>query len=297
MSLRPLGSSSPFQRTSLEKDLDLPKPKAAPDDAPVIGGGWKPRAGGAAPRRIQYPQEVKPPRLDEVAEREILEGVRKPGKLVSLAEGDASQPLALTIHGINGDPEDVQPFIDDAARAGQTTLTFCYDDQYRRLTQSSKELATQLGSYIDENPNRPLEISAHSMGSRVVLAALEQLRDEGRLNMPVELRMVAPPLGGYGSANLARLAPRFIGERIAGVQPGKDMGTWSRFQHDLEALKLPENVRVTVFTGTNDEVVDAKSEGFRRIVENLDAREVILPGADHMGTVEGAARWLRDNPR
>jgi pimeloyl-ACP methyl ester carboxylesterase len=222
-----------------------------------------------------------------------LAGVRKPARLITLAEGDASKPLAVTVHGINGDPDDVQPFIDDAAASGKTTLTFCYDDQYRRLSQSSRELAAQLGRWIDEHPDRPLEISAHSMGSRVVLSALDRLNQQGKLTMPVELRMVAPPLGGYGSANMAALAPKFIGERIAGVQPGKDMGTWSRFQRDLEGLRLPPNVKVTVFTGGRDDVVDSTGDRFKRVVDGLGARVVHFPDADHMSVIEKAAAQLR----
>lgn len=286
MSLRPVGGSSTHRALQREVPSEKQQPLA---DAPV-STGWRPRTG-SAPRHVVA--EVKPPRLDEVAERAVLEGVRKPGKLVTLAEGDASKPLAVTIHGINGDPDDVQPFIDDAAASGKTTLTFCYDDQYRRLTQSSEELATQLGGWVDQNPGRPLEISAHSMGSRVVLAALDRLNQQGKLTMPVELRMVAPPLGGYGSANMAALAPSFIGEHIAGVQPGKDMGTWSRFQRDLEGLRLPSNVKVTVFTGGKDDVVDSTGDRFRRVIDGLGARVVHLPDADHMSAIEEAAAQLR----
>lgn len=291
MSVRPLGSPS-FQRQPA-RNFDEPSPTQPPPAE--LSTGWRPRSGAA--RRAEPAVTQQAPRLDEVAERAVLEGVRKPGKLLTLTEGSASQPLALSIHGINGDPDDVQPFIDDAAANGQTAMTFCYDDQYRRLTQSSKELASQLGRWIEQNPGRPIEISAHSMGSRVVLSALERLNAQGKLTMPVDLRMVAPPLGGYGSANFASLAPRFIGERIAGVQPGKDMGTWTGFQRELEHVRLPENVNVTVFTAGRDDVVDSSTERFGRIVDNLGARVVHLPDADHVSSVEQAARYLRDNPR
>jgi hypothetical protein len=269
--LRPL---KPFE-------FEAPKPEVFEQPR-----GWRPRA--AQPAQPQLPEK-----LDESFERAVLEGVRKPGKLVTLSEGDARKPLALTIHGINGNPEDVRTLIEDAKRAGETALTFCYDDQYRRLTQSAGELAEQLGAQLDENPRRPLEISAHSMGSRVALSALGQLNEQGKLTMPVELRLIAPPLGGFGSANGAALMPKFLGEHISGVQPG--MGTASDFQHELEALRLPANVKVTVFTGGRDDIVDPSLEGFGRIVENLRAKHVVLPEADHVGAVEAAAQWLRES--
>lgn len=211
--------------------------------------------------------------------------------------GNSSRPIALSVHGINGAPEEVQPLIDHAVAEGQTTMTFCYDDRFGRLTDSSKALAEQVSRLIDENPGRPLEFSAHSMGSRVALAALDHLNRQGKLTMPVTLRMVAPTLGGYSSANFATLAPDFIGKLIAGVQPGKDMGSTSQFQRDLEEIRLPENVAVIVFTAGRDEVVEPRGERFDRIIENLGARVVHLPDADHMSAIEQAAQHLRDDTR
>lgn len=241
--------------------------------------------------------EKKASELDEDFEQGIIGGKRKPAKIVTLANEENTQgPLALAFHGTNGTPGDMQSFHDAAKADGKTSATVAYDDRYRRLGDTVNDLTDQLGKWIDENPGRPLEITTHSMSSRVMPIVLDNLAKQGKLDMPVTFSMVAPPLGGFTSANFARLAPEFIGQYIPGVEIGKDMGTSSEFQQQLESIKLPGNVKVTIYTGGKDKIVDPTLDGFTKIVENLKATVVNLENADHMTAIDQALMAMRKQP-
>ncbi len=231
------------------------------------------------------------PSLNESFEQTVLGGLHA-GRLVTLFEGDPQRPLVITVHGINGAPADLRPVIDLAIAQGKTTLTFAYDDQHRRLTDTTTDLASELAPRLARAPSRPLELIAHSMGSRVALAAMASLQQRGVLTMPVWLQLIAPPLGGFDLANFATLAPSVVGALVPGVEPGKDLGTQSAFQAALEALRLPPTVRTTVFVGGADRIVDSTLPGFQRIAANLNATLVRFPNADHLGCVAETARWL-----
>ena len=226
--------------------------------------------------------------ISQDQEVELLGGKDRPGRLERIAEGNSGHTV-FTVHGINGAPDVVQPLSQRAADQGHEVQTFVYDDQYRRLEDSSRDLADSLRAWMEAHPGEPLEIHAHSMGTRVSLGALDLLNQEGRLTVPVDLHLVAPPLGGYAAANMARMSPGFLGSLIAGVRPGVDMGTTSDFQARLEALNLPSNVRTTIYMGTQDTVVDHQMPGFHRISNNLGARLVTVDGADHINVVTRVA--------
>jgi pimeloyl-ACP methyl ester carboxylesterase len=229
--------------------------------------------------------------FSEAFEQTVLGGLHA-GRLVTLFQGDPQRPLVITVHGINGSPEDLRPVIDLSMARGKTTLTFAYDDQHRRLTDTTTDLASELAARLARAPLPAIELIAHSMGSRVALAALGRLQRSGALTMPMWLQLIAPPLGGFDVANFASLAPAVVGELIPGVEPGKDLGTASAFQAALEALRLPPLVRTTIFLGGADRVVDPTLVGFTRIVEHLAATIVRFPQADHLGCVAAAAAWL-----
>ena len=228
--------------------------------------------------------------LDEAAEQALLGGRDRPGRLVELQAARPGRGLTLTIHGINASPQDVGALTEAAAARGRGVATFAWDDRFRRLTDSSQDLARELRAWAAEHPGEPLEIDAHSMGARIAIAALAELAAAGELTMQVRLRLVAPPLGGFGSANSARTAPPFIGELIGGVRPGVDMGTTSAFQRRLEAVALPENVRTVIYLGERDTMVRAEDARFQRVAARLGAEVVTLPGEDHVSVIERVAR-------
>ncbi len=251
-----------------------------------------------APHRENYFDDVDDvaPVYSERDEQATIGGANRPGHLVPEVGGEPGAGMRVTIHGINDSPEGVQALTDHAAGTDQAVSSFHYDDQRRRLTDSSQDMARELGTWLDEHPGEPLTIDAHSMGSRVSLQALSQLQREGRLEgHQVELNMVAPPLTGYDRANGAANAPDVL-NGIAGLQPGRDMGSESDFQHDLEAIRFDDNVRVRVFTGGRDDIVDSSTPEFREMTRHLGAEVIELPDATHTSAPRRAAEWLEAHP-
>jgi pimeloyl-ACP methyl ester carboxylesterase len=231
------------------------------------------------PTRAEMQALVRGP--NEAQEREILGGRNQPGRLVPLMQG--RNGAVVTIHGVNSAPEAVNSLAEPGVRSGQEVHTFAYDDRFRRLGDSSRDLAGQLGEWMERNPGKPLTLRAHSMGGRVTLGALGLLQEEGRLEgRRINLDLVAPPLGGYGAANWARADfTGVLGGVVPVLRPGRDMGTSSGFQEQLESLRLPANVRTRIFVGGRDEVVNPNLDGFQRIQQNLRAQVIHLPEADH----------------
>ena len=231
------------------------------------------------PTRAEMQALVRGP--NESQERQILGGSNQPGRLVPLVQG--RNGAVMTIHGVNAAPETVNSLAQPGVRNGQEVHTFAYDDRFRRLGDSSQDLAGQLSQWMDRNPGQPLTLRAHSMGSRVTLGALSVLQEQGRLEgRRINLDLVAPPLGGYSAANWARADfTGVLGSMVPVLRPGRDMGTSSGFQEQLESLRLPSNVRTRIFLGGRDQVVDPNLAGFQRIQQNLGAEVIRFPDADH----------------
>lgn len=226
---------------------------------------------------------------DETQEQRLVGGSNQPGRLIPLMQGNHG--AVMTIHGINASPQNVDALAQPGVQNGREVHTFAYDDRFRRLSDSSADLARELGQWMARNPGQPLTLRAHSMGGRVTLGALALLQDQGQLEgRPVRLDLVAPPLGGYQAANWARAdVTGLVGSLVGGMRPGLDMGTDSGFQQRLENLRLPSNVQTRIFVGENDSVVDPTLPGFQRIAQNLRARTFQIPGADHNSIVESVA--------
>ncbi len=237
-------------------------------------------------------------RYNEDAERA---NTKKRGRLVDYTVGPYShekpdRPMTVTVHGINASPEAVRPLSDRAEKAGDKVKTFMYDDNYKRLGKSSEDLAKSLEKQLKENPGRPLRIDAHSMGGRIAMKALDILEKKGALaGRQVELNLIASPINGIGAANAANWAMGPL-SGIKNVSPGKDMGTSSRFQQDLNNITFGKNVKVRVFTGGKDDVVNQDSS-FDAMAKRLNAERVHLPNADHDTAVDEAARWLSKHDR
>ena len=231
------------------------------------------------PTRAEMQALVNGP--NEAQEGQLLGGSNQPGRLVPLMQG--RNGAVMTIHGVNAAPDAVSSLAEPGVRSGQEVYTFAYDDRFRRLTDSSQDLAGQLAQWMERNPGQPLTLRAHSMGGRVTLGALALLQEQGRLSgRNIQLDLVAPPLGGYGAANWARADfTGALGALIPVLRPGRDMGTGSAFQEQLENLRLPQNVRTRIFLGGRDQVVDSSLPGFQRIQRNLGAQLIRLPEADH----------------
>jgi pimeloyl-ACP methyl ester carboxylesterase len=226
---------------------------------------------------------------NEQAEMDAIGGKNQPGVLLSQG-GDARKGTTVTVHGINDNPASVLPLGEKAAKKGQAVGTFAWDDRSRRLGDSADDFARAVKSVLDKNPSAPLTINAYSMGGRVAAVGLARLEATGALQgRDVRLNLVAPPLQGFSSANMAWMGAAFS----SSLRSSMDMGTNSDFQAELEGVRF-KDAKVQVFGGAADEtaVVD---EDWTRIARQLGGgREpVVMPGATHDSSVVEAARRLR----
>jgi hypothetical protein len=226
---------------------------------------------------------------NETAEMEAIGGENKPGVLMSQG-GNPRKGTTVTIHGINDNPASVLPLGEKAAKRGQAVATFAWDDRSRRLGDSADDFARAVKTTLDKNPSAPLTINAYSMGGRVAAVGLARLEAEGALKgRDVRLNLVAPPLQGFSSANMAWMGAAFT----SSLRSSMDMGTGSDFQAELEGVRF-KDVKVQVFGGGADEtaVVD---ENWTRIARQLSGGRdpVIMPGATHDSSITEAARRLR----
>lgn len=226
------------------------------------------------------------PRVDETAEQALV-AKNTEAKLVDLG-GDASRGTTITIHGINGSPETVAALSDAALRRGERTLALAYDDGYRRLQDGANDFGALIEGTLEEMPpGTTLKIHGHCMGARTALVALDRLQRQGKLEgKNIELDLVAPPLNGFALANAAMLALPYTGQLIKNTQPGKDMGSWSAFQGEVDRAVLPDNVKMRIVIGDQDELVDATDPRFLAHVERLGAKLEIVPGATHMTVLD-----------
>src|SRR5262245_56585602 len=210
-------------------------------------------AGCAALRPATGLRETEPSTavLDEASEQAILEGDGNRGRLVALSDGIPGMGATITGHGVNAAPSDLQPLHESAVRRGRRLLTFAYDDRFRRLRDSSRELAWAIAQDQREHGDGRLTIEAHSMAPRIAVSALDALMTDrawrGNLEGRLSLRLIAPALGGSRAANLARLAPPGLAQAIGGVVPGIDMGTNSAFQVGLETADFPPGVATDIY--------------------------------------------------
>jgi pimeloyl-ACP methyl ester carboxylesterase len=238
-------------------------------------------------------KRLNDPRYDQDAERA---NTKKGGRLVEFTDGPYShekpgRPMTVTVHGINASPEAVRPLSSRAEKAGDKVSTFMYDDNYKRLGRSAEDLANSLQKQLEKNPGRPLRIDAHSMGGRIAMKALDILEQRGMLKgHQVELNLIASPINGISAANAANWAMGPM-SGIKNVPSGKDMGTNSRFQKDLNNITFGSNVKVRIFTGGKDDVVN-RDENFDAMAKQLHAERVHLPNATHDTAVDEAARWI-----
>jgi len=115
------------------------------------------------------PGATPPVEITREQARGRLGGDNRPAQTVQIGVGQPGRAGVFTIHGMNGSPADLQPIAQTAQREGKEVHTLVYDDQFRRLTDTSQDLAQQLGEWLERNPGRPLHLSAHSMGSRIAL--------------------------------------------------------------------------------------------------------------------------------
>ncbi len=233
--------------------------------------------------------------LTEKAEKKILKDSDGQGQIVRLKEGIPGRGIHLSIHGLGAHPGDMAPLTNRAEARGQTTATFAYDDFHGDQKQNAQSLASELKSWLAEHPGEKVTIDTHSLGGRTILVAFHYLQEKGEMpKTAIQLNMVSPPLAGFGLLNLALPLPIPVAKLIPGGAASRDMASGSGAQDLLETVRLPNNVKTTIFYGDNDNLIDYTTKGATKMAENLNAQVYYLAG-EHTTTVPNvAAQTLSD---
>jgi hypothetical protein len=102
--------------------------------------------------------------------------------------------------------------------------------------------------------------------------------------------MVAPPLAGFGLFNLCLAMPPAVARLIPGAAATRDMASLSTAQGQLDDLRLPANVKTSVYYGGDDSLIDYTQPGAARMAGNLQAQVYYLAGKGHYEVAEAVAR-------
>lgn len=227
--------------------------------------------------------------LTEKVERQILKDNDGNGRIVRLNDGVQGRGLHLSIHGLGASPGDMAPLTQRAEARGQTTAAYAYNDFHGDQKQNAQALASELKGWMAEHPGEKVTIETHSLGGRTILAAFHYLQESGEMpTTAIDLKMIAPPLAGFGLLNLAMPLPIPVAKLIPGAAASRDMATGSGAQELLESVRLPENVQTTIFYGDNDNLINYTTRGAKQMAENLNAQVYYLAG-EHMTTVPAVA--------
>ena len=223
--------------------------------------------------------------LDQAFERSLMKKTHGHGALVPIHRGRPGGTTAILVHGIPGAPSSLAPLMESEIDAGSTVHAFAYDNRFRSLEESSADLAASIERWMDEHPQQPLRLDAHSMGGRLALGALDLLGRRHRLNRAIELNLIASPIAGTRSAVFALAAPVFL----PFMRPLRGVAPTSQYQKMIDALRLPECVTVRVFVGGSDRVFEQTTKRYRHLVETLHGTLSVVADATHTSILDG---WL-----
>lgn len=227
-----------------------------------------------------------PASIDGVFERTLLKQTHGRGTFVDVHTGAADRPATIFVHGMPGAPSSLIAVIQKAIDAGRTVKVFAYDNKFRSLEDSSRDLAHSIECWMDDNPGQGLRIDAHSMGGRLALGALAILQERGRLDGDIALNLIASPIAGTKSASFSRLAPGFI----PWIRPIRGIAPASKFQAVIDRLELPSNVTVNVFVGDKDNVFKHSTNKYGSLVAKLNATLKVFANATHTSIIDEVAR-------
>ena len=228
---------------------------------------------------------------NERQERELVRNNGGKGCLVELQSGKPGRGAVVTVHGINGSPETVEPLTANVPK-DKSILSFAYDDGHTRLGDSSQQMADSLRNWAKAHPKDKLQIRAHCMGARMTVDALRKLSEQGGMPKNIQLDLVAPAAGGFAMANSAKMVPDPLARLLPNTAPGKDMGTNSKFQKQLESTQLPPQVKTRIFVGDRDSLIQPQDARFQKVAQNLNAQVRMMKGEDHMSILGAAGKSL-----
>lgn len=223
--------------------------------------------------------KMDPNKMDSRWEQNLI-GKNRPGKLVLVQDGSRDK-IAISVHGINAGPSALTTIINKRIDQSFDTYVYAWDSQFRRLTHSASDFASELSRLLRSRPDASLVIDAHSMGARMVLVALGRMQKFNLLDgHEVLFNMIAPTLSGFKTANSALRAPAVAQKIIKNLRPSMDMGTQSLFQKELNNVKVPSNVNSKIFVAENDVTAPLDTKSFM-ISNQLKAQLRVVEGVNH----------------
>ena len=232
--------------------------------------------------------------IDEDEERRLLKENNGKPLLVKIYSGDKGG-VAVSAHGINGEPDDLDKLHQVYADQGKDVYAYLYPDRHGRLDKMADGLASGLRQLEAENPGEDFDLALHSMGNMIGHTALDKNAKAGELNANYRVQSIAPPFQGSQIGRLARTMPPFVAVQIPTLGPGLDMAPGSPFQKNLRSIELPSNVKTEVTTGDHDKLVKSTNGRYQDVVEGLNAKEFepVVNGT-HMSVIDDVARRLRE---
>lgn len=185
-------------------------------------------------------------------------------------------PLVL-VHGINGQPGDLQGIAEGLDSERVQLYVWCYDDFHRSTSTNGRELADELQRLLRHTGAAELELVAHSMGGLVARVALNVLEDRGVLSKLSSVQFVAidSPWHGFGGPSddgVQRLffafSKPFLPDGLEDMRAGSAMfrgradGLDEVARKGIFGIKLPSSVQVQLaFAEQGGAVMDVEESG------------------------------------
>ncbi len=231
---------------------------------------------------------VLPLRLDRLRENELLRE-RGRGALRPLGVGptgvDRRRPVLILIHGIDGDPVNMQPLVDGFVQSRFQLYILCYDDHGRRTKKNGDDLARELVTLRQQfTASREVAIVGHSLGGIVTRRALNTLCLGGQLGLFSRVRFLAvdTPWHGYPGPSdsgiegfFMDLARPFMADGYEDMRAGSTMfqgdpgARNSADRRGLGDVDLPEHVEQHLVFARAGDVAQDYLEDMRPLLEQL----------------------------
>lgn len=227
--------------------------------------------------------------LSQLDEDKYL-GKGKAARLLAIESYDKDKEPLILVHGIRGNPVDLQKVVDRFKDSNFQLMVLAYADFKKRTSVNGTMFAEELRRL--DAPK--LTIVAHSMGGLVSRKALADLSESGD-NKDVTFFSVDTPWHGFDGPSddnfRYRIAELFI---PAGLE---DMRSRSDFFKDINSSRLSTSIKVHLSfaeegteafgpTETDQFIIPEMKENFEKALALTQEEILIFPG-NHMTVIGG----------
>lgn len=189
-------------------------------------------------------------------------------KLYALTELDRTKVPVIFVHGIFGEPRELEPIIAPFRGSRYQLYVLAYSDLHLRTSLNGKDFGKQLMILRDQviGPDRDITIIAHSMGGLVSREALRTLGPELIEFGKIRLYTADTPWHGFAGPSDQGLGRHFMRMARLLMPDGlEDMRAKSDFFSNLYAEKLPGNVLIHLaFAEEGKDIKDYTEMNFRK---------------------------------